>query len=133
VNGLVIGAVALGGAIGSVVRLLIGTTIQGRVGLTFPVGTLVINVTGSALLGFLIRFALDTSMVTPAMRALLTTGFCGGYTTFSTFSFETAELIEDRLYTRAGFYLMSSFALSLAATFVGFAAAHLVVKMARGR
>jgi CrcB protein len=112
---------------------MLGAVIQQRVGLTFPVGTLVINVTGSMLLGFLMRFALDTTAVTPVMRALLATGFCGGYTTFSTFSYETVDLLRGGLYARAGTYVASSVALGLVGTFAGFAVAHGILAFARGR
>ena len=83
--------------------------------------------TGSLILGFILRYALQTTAVSPEVRALLTTGFCGGYTTFSTFSFETATLIEEGGYQRALLYVVASVGLSLAAVFVGFAAADMVV------
>ena len=126
-------AVLIGGAIGSLTRLLLGAAIQQRFGLSFPVGTLVINVTGSMLLGFLMRFALDTTAVTPVMRALLTTGFCGGYTTFSTFSYETVDLMREGFYARAGVYVVSSVTLGLVGTFAGFTVAHGILALARGR
>src|SRR5579872_3752169 len=114
-------AVLLGGAIGSLIRLLVGAAIQQKVGLAFPLGTLVINITGSVLLGFIMRFVLDTTAVTPVMRAFLTTGLCGGYTTFSTFSFETVDLVRQGLYGRAGAYVTSSVVLGLGGAFAGFA------------
>jgi CrcB protein len=80
--------VALGGALGSVARYLLGAQIQQRAGVTFPVGTRIINMTGSLVLGSLLRYALGTELVGPEARALLAIGFCGGYTTFSTFSCE---------------------------------------------
>ena len=104
-------------------RYLLGVAVQTRAQLGFPVGTLLINVTGSLLLGFLIRYYVVSPAVTPEFRAMITTGFCGGYTTFSAFSFETASLIEDGDYGRAGLYIALSVALSLAATFGGFAIA----------
>lgn len=115
--------VAFGSGIGGVVRLLLGNLIQQRMGASFPLGTLVINVTGSFLLGFLIRYALGTPDVTPEIRAMLTTGFCGGYTTFSTYSFETATLIEDGRYERASLYILLSVAIALLGVFGGFATA----------
>ena len=66
--------------------------IQRLTGGTFPVGTLVINITGSFLLGVILRYGVETPTLTPEVRAFLTVGFCGGYTTFSTFSYETAAL-----------------------------------------
>ncbi|HZE08469.1 MAG TPA: fluoride efflux transporter CrcB [Gemmatimonadaceae bacterium] len=115
--------VAIGSGIGGVARLLVGNFIQHRVGTSFPIGTLVINITGSFILGFLIRYALATPNITPELRALMTTGFCGGYTTFSTYSFETATLIEDGRYERASAYILLSVGLALIGVFGGFAAA----------
>lgn len=125
-------AVALGGAAGSVLRYVVGYAIQTRLITLFPVGTLVVNITGSLLLGFLLRFALDTPAVSAETRMLLTTGFCGGYTTFSTFSYETARLVEDGDWGRASAYVAASVVLSIAATFVGFALARGVVSARRG-
>jgi fluoride exporter len=121
--GAIIGAVAVGGAVGSVCRLLIGVAIQQRVGTTFPVATLVINLTGSLLLGFIVQMVLDSSANTPALRAFLTTGLCGGYTTFSTFSYELAILVEEGSTGRAALYAAASVGLALAGTFAGFAIA----------
>jgi fluoride exporter len=115
--------VALGGALGSVARYLLTTLVQSRTGATFPLGTLVINITGSMLLGVLLRYALETPAITPEMRGFLATGVCGGYTTFSAFSYETAALIEDGDWKRAGLYVGLSVILSLAGTFLGFAGA----------
>jgi len=126
-----VGAVAIGGAGGSVSRLLLGAAIQQRIGTGFPLGTLVINITGSLLLGFLVRVALDTSAITPTVRALVTTGFCGGYTTFSTFSYDTATLLEDGAYLRATVYVLSSVLLSLVGTFIGVSAARWVLRSVR--
>src|SRR5438105_9812919 len=91
--------VALGSAVGGVARFALATIVQQRVGPDFPAGTLVVNVSGSLLLGFLLRYSLGTVAISPEVRALLTTGFCGGYTTFSTFSYDTMllrEAEEDR-------------------------------------
>jgi CrcB protein len=132
-TGLTFGAVALGGAIGSVARLAIGAAIQERAGLSFPLGTLIINVTGSLLLGFLVRIALDTPAVTLPMRAFLTTGICGGYTTFSTFSYETAGLIDERAYGRAATYAAASVVLAIMATFAGFGGARWALSVVRAR
>lgn len=113
-------AVAVGAAAGGVSRYYLSVAVQQRLGATFPWGTLLINVTGSLLLGFLMRYALATPSVTAEMRLLLTTGFCGGYTTFSTFSYETAMLLEDGQYERAAAYALASVLVALLATFCGF-------------
>ena len=121
--------VALGSAVGGVARFGLAALVQQRVGPNFPVGTLVVNVTGSLLLGFLWRYALGTDVVSPEIRALLTTGFCGGYTTFSTFTYETMVLIEDGEATRAGLYILLSVVLSLVGAWLGISAARSLIAM----
>ncbi|HEY2855722.1 MAG TPA: fluoride efflux transporter CrcB [Gemmatimonadaceae bacterium] len=111
--------VAIGSAAGGVARFALATFVQQRVGPNFPVGTLVVNISGSLLLGFLMRIALGTDAISPETRVLLTTGFCGGYTTFSTFTYETMMLIEDGESTRAGLYIVLSVVLSLAGAWLG--------------
>jgi len=115
--------VAIGSAVGGASRFALSTFLQQRAG-TFPVGTLVVNITGSLALGFLLRYSLGSTSVSAETRALLTTGFCGGYTTFSTFSYETLKLIEDGDYRRAAVYVAASVVLSLVATFLGIIAAN---------
>jgi fluoride exporter len=113
-------AIAVGSAVGGVSRYYLSTSVQQRLGATFPWGTLLVNLIGSLLVGFIIRYALASPAVTSEIRALLTTGFCGGFTTFSTYSFETATLIEEGQYERAGAYALGSVLLAVAATFCGF-------------
>ena len=122
-------AVAIGAALGGVARYYLASAIQQRVGPTFPWGTLVINVSGGLLLGVLMRYALATPSVSAELRALLTTGFCGGYTTFSTYSYETATLLEDGQYGRAGTYALASVVLALVATFAGFVLARELIAL----
>lgn len=124
--------IAVGSAIGGVSRYLVGGLSQRMAGGTFPAGTLLINVTGSFLLGLILRYGVETTTLTPEVRAFLTVGFCGGYTTFSTFSYETVALAEDGQWTRAALYVALSVGLSLIATFLGFAAARELVAV-RGR
>lgn len=123
--------VAIGGGIGSVLRLLISQVVQSHGG-EFPLGTLVVNITGSFLLGLLLRYTLDTAAVSPEWRALLTTGICGGYTTFSTFSYETVALIEDGDWRRAALYAASSLVLALVATALGIFTAQELIHWRRG-
>jgi CrcB protein len=120
-------AIAVGAALGGVARYYLASAVQQRAGATFPWGTLLINVSGSLLLGFIIRYALATPTVSFEVRALLTTGFCGGYTTFSTYSYETAALLEDGQYQRAALYAFGSAFIALAATFCGFILAREVI------
>lgn len=113
-------AIAVGAAAGGVSRFYLASAIQQRLGASFPWGTLAINLTGSLLLGFLLRYALASPAISLEVRALLTTGFCGGYTTFSTYSYETAVLLEDGEFGRAAIYSLGSVLLALLATFIGF-------------
>lgn len=113
--------IALGGAVGSLLRYLVGGVIQRSSASGFPVGTMFVNVAGCFLIGIFVRFLLN--MQTSAeLRALLVVGFCGGFTTFSTFSFETVGLIEGGEYVRAATYMLGSVALCVVATFAGMAA-----------
>jgi CrcB protein len=124
--------IAAGSALGGVSRYLIGGVVQRLFDTTFPAGTLVVNLTGSFLLGFFLRFALDTPALTPELRAFLTIGFCGGYTTFSTFSYETVALLEDGEWVRAAMYAGLSVLLALGATILGFLAARGILALPAG-
>jgi CrcB protein len=123
--------VALGGALGSVSRFLLGPALQRAFDATFPVGTLFINITGSLILGFVMRLAVEGVNVTPEARAFIAVGFCGGFTTFSTFSFEAMRLLEDGEGWRAAMYVFASVLLSLAAAFVGLVAARELMALRR--
>jgi CrcB protein len=115
--------VAVGSAVGGVARFALTAFVQQHVGPNFPMGTLIVNVSGSFLLGLLFRYALGTNAISLEVRALLTIGFCGGYTTFSTFSYDSIVLLEEGQSARAGMYVVSSVLLSLAATWLGVTAA----------
>ena len=125
-------SVAVGGALGCISRYYLTAFIQQRAGPSFPVGTLLINVTGSFLLGFIMRYALQSGTVSPETRMLLTSGFCGGYTTFSTYSYESAMMLDDGEYGRAALYIGSSVVLALVGTFLGFAAANRLLALRQG-
>ncbi len=114
--------IALGSALGGVLRYLLGGAIQRAAGPGFPVGTMIVNLSGSFLLGFLLRYATHPPSLTPEVRAFLTVGICGGYTTFSTFSAETVTLMQDGQWAKAITYALGSVVLALAATAAGFAA-----------
>lgn len=109
---------ALGGALGALARFAIGGWVTTWAGPEFPWGTFVINVSGSLLLGFLMR-VLPSPTAAPEARALLTVGLCGGFTTFSTFDFETLVLLQERLYGLAALYSLGSVLTCLAGVFAG--------------
>lgn len=108
-------AVAFGGALGSVARYLVGIAAGRAFGMSFPWGTLIINVTGSLLIGvFAGLFATRWDLSQP-VRIFLTVGICGGYTTFSTFALDAFYLIERGEAAAAGAYAIASVVLSVAA------------------
>src|SRR6266700_6772229 len=117
--------IALGGAVGSLIRYLIGGAVQRMSAGGFPIGTIFVNVSGCFLIGILVRQFLNMQL-SPELRALLIVGFCGGYTTFSTFSAETVGLIEGGEYGRATGYVVLSVILCLTATFAGMTAVRLL-------
>lgn len=112
--------IALGGAAGSLLRYLIGGAIQRSSASGFPIGTMFVNVVGCFLIGVFVRFLLNMQ-TSGEWRALMVVGFCGGFTTFSTFSFETVGLIEGGEYARAVTYMVGSVVLCVIATFAGMA------------
>jgi CrcB protein len=121
-------AVALGSAVGGVARFLLSAWLEQRSATSFPWATLLINISGSLLLGFLATWTYETAGVPADVRALLTTGLCGGYTTFSTFSLETVALIEEGLFGRAAAYIVLSVVVSIVGAYAGIAGArHLVL------
>ena len=87
--------VGVGGLFGSVARYWVAGVVQRLDGSTFPVGTLSVNVLGSFILGLLMALSLDRGLINANTRLLLATGFCGGFTTMSTFSYETVALLRD--------------------------------------
>ncbi len=88
--------VAVGGLIGSLLRYWLAGVVQRATdGATFPAGTLAVNVAGSFVIGLVMTLSLERGLVNDDVRVFLTTGFCGGFTTMSTFSYETIALLRD--------------------------------------
>jgi CrcB protein len=116
-------AVCLGGALGSGARYLVSLGALRFLGAGFPWGTLTVNVVGSFLLGVLAHLAAQELPASPAMRLLITTGFCGGFTTYSTFNNETLKLLEDGRMGLAAGYLIGTAVLCLGLGFAGVASA----------
>ncbi|HWF19828.1 MAG TPA: fluoride efflux transporter CrcB [Verrucomicrobiae bacterium] len=114
--------VALGGALGSVARFWLGGMIGARMGETFPWGTVIVNITGSFLIGLFFAMTEPGSrwLAPPGARAFLMTGICGGYTTFSSFSLQTLNLLRDGQWLYAGGNVIFSMVLCLFAVWLGF-------------
>ena len=108
-------AVAAGGALGSVARYLVGVGSGKLFGSDFPCGTLIINVSGSFLIGAFVGLFAAKWDLSQTMRIFLTVGICGGYTTFSTFSLDGYYLIERGQALASFAYMVASVALSVGA------------------
>jgi len=113
-------AVAAGGALGAVVRYLLAVRLYGELGIGFPWGTLGVNVLGCALLGVVLGLVEERDAFSPDVRTMLTVGFLGAMTTFSTFIYESWNYLRGDDPLRSGAYVV----LSLAVGFAAFAAAH---------
>jgi CrcB protein len=112
--------VAVAGALGALARYGVGAAINHRF-TNFPWGTLVVNITGSSLLGLLFVVLTERSTASAALRSALTIGFVGAYTTFSTFSFETVRLLEDGALGYAAWNVLASVMIGLGAAWLGIA------------
>ncbi len=112
---------AAGAAIGAPARYLTDRVVQARHDSVFPWGTFMVNVAGSALLGFLAALAGH-----PGADVITGTAFCGAFTTYSTFSYETLKLAEDRAWLLAVLNVAVSIAAALAAAFLGMTIAHAI-------
>ena len=125
-------AVAAGSAAGGVARYLLSESLQARAGTAFPLGTLLVNLTGCLALGFIAHVVLSTGEFSPTTRALLTTGFCGGFTTFSAFAYETVSLMEEGSWLRASMNVGMSVGIGLVGIFAGAMAAKWLLHLMRG-
>ncbi|HLX66393.1 MAG TPA: fluoride efflux transporter CrcB [Puia sp.] len=109
----------LGGGIGSVFRHLLGLWIDRQLTTAFPAGTFVVNITGCFVIGLLYGIAIRYSWLNVEWRLFLITGICGGYTTFSTFSYQAVGLIREGNYGYFLLYVAGSVVLGLLATMLG--------------
>ncbi len=119
-----IALIALMGAAGTLTRYLLSGVVQHRTGWGFPTGTLVVNLTGCLLLGFLGQLTLNRMVISPEWRIAMTIGFFGGYTTFSSFGWETAKMLEDGEWLYATAYVGASVVVGLLLTLAGIHAAN---------
>jgi CrcB protein len=100
--------IAVGGALGAIARYLVSRVAVARLGAHFPFGTLFVNVSGSLVLGYVGTVAARQWGAAPLLTLFLTTGFTGGYTTFSTYSYEAALLIRQGAARMALIYLLAN-------------------------
>jgi fluoride exporter len=113
--------VALGGALGSMARFGLAAAVAALTGPQFPWGTLLINVGGSFVIGWFgaLTGSRGSLNVTPDIRIFVMVGICGGFTTFSSFSLQTLELLQSGEALRAGAYIVGSVVLCLAGVWIG--------------
>jgi len=116
-------AVSLGGILGANARYLVGVYVAERLGTAFPYGTFLINVSGSLVIGFFLTLAAERFSIDPVWRLFFATGFLGAYTTFSSYTFEAAQLIRDGAYGLALLYLFGSVLAGMIGVFAGIVAA----------
>lgn len=100
--------IGLGGALGTLARYAVGLWCQRRMGSAFPYGTLAVNVVGSLLLGVVMQLGATTDLLSPTARLALGTGVMGGFTTYSTFNYETLKLLQDRAWLTAGLNMLAT-------------------------
>ena len=115
--------ICLGGAVGTAGRYLLGDWLMRVAGPAFPWGTLAVNVLGSFLLGLVMQLALATDWISPTVRLTLATGVLGGFTTYSSFNYETLRLLEGGSWLLAGANLPGTVAGCLVAGTLGMALA----------
>lgn len=113
--------VGLGGGLGSIARYLSQRAVAQYLPVSFPYGTFFVNILGSFLIGILFGISEKSNLFSPEVRLFLTVGFCGGFTTFSTFTLDGLMLIRDAQYLYLTLYIGLSVMLGLAATFAGVA------------
>jgi CrcB protein len=117
--------VSTGAAFGGALRYGISSYIQKHISVIFPYGTLVVNVVGSFILGIIMFYLNDKELIGSEFRIFLTIGFCGGFTTFSTFSYETFNLFKDAEFGLAIYNVL----LNVVLCFVGIYFAYLISKL----
>jgi CrcB protein len=111
--------VGLGSAVGGMARFLMGKWIYALYPQNFPLPTLIINILGCFLIGLIFGYSVKTGAFSAETRLFLTTGLCGGFTTFSAFAYENIQLMKTGQYTMVLVYITASVVLGIVATFLG--------------
>ena len=111
--------IGIGGGTGSILRYLTSVYISRNFSSYFPFGTFAVNVIGCLIIGIAYGLSVRYSAISPSVRLFLTTGFCGGFTTFSAFAYENVKLLEQSNFTGFALYSVASFVLCIAAVFAG--------------
>lgn len=111
--------VLAGSAVGGAARYAISVYVQTKNNLNFPTGTVIVNVLGCLAIGIVYAITARNAQSSPAIKLLLATGFCGGFTTFSAFAFENLELLKTGQYLTALTYIILSVVLGIMAVFLG--------------
>ena len=111
--------IALGGALGSMARYWVGSTVASRMGTKFPYGTFVINITACLIIGFTLTLFARRVDINPSWRFLVPVGFIGAYSTFSTYEWETLSTLRSGAFLLGSLYAVSSLILGLAAVWGG--------------
>jgi CrcB protein len=118
--------VAVGGGIGATTRYLVSNWAADRFGAGFPHGTLIVNIAGCLVIGLFMGLVTERIIVNPYWRLLVTTGFLGGLTTFSSFSYETFKLAGDGSFDLAAYNILLNVMIGLGATWAGITLSKLV-------
>ncbi len=118
--------ISLGAAVGANLRYWMSRYMLRALGPAFPYGTLTINVLGSFVLGFFIAWTTERALVDPRWRMLIAVGFCGGYTTFSSYAYETMALFEQGQWALMGMNLLANNVLACVAVVAGMALARVL-------
>jgi fluoride exporter len=119
--------VSLGGAVGTAARYLLSVWLLRALGPAFPYGTLAVNLIGSFLLGMIVQVGLDSTLLSPTTRLVLGTGVMGGFTTYSTFNYETLQYLQGGAWAMAGLNVAATLLGCLVAGALGVAAARALV------
>jgi fluoride exporter len=111
--------IAIGGALGSIARYWVGSSVAGRMGIRFPYGTLIVNISACIIIGFSMTYLGRRAEFSPAWRFLIPVGFIGAYSTFSTYEWETLSTMRSGAFGIAALYAVGSLVLGLAAVWGG--------------